>query len=54
MKKTALIVLASLIGTSAVFAQEAKKYPEPEGMRPGMSEYWTPQPKVVKFGRAHV
>lgn len=50
MKKTALIVLASLIGTSAVFAQEAKKYPEPEGMRPGMSEYWTPQPKVVTPG----
>ena len=31
-------------------AQETKDYPKPEAMRPGMSEYWTPQPKVVKPG----
>lgn len=30
-------------------AQE-KKYPEPEPMKPGMSEYWTPQRKVVTPG----
>lgn len=30
-------------------AQE-KKYPEQEKMTPGMSEYWTPQPKVVTPG----
>ena len=30
-------------------AQE-KKYPEPEPMKPGMSEYWTPQSKVVTSG----
>ena len=31
-------------------AQLAKEYPKPEAMRPGMSEYWTPQPKVVTPG----
>ena len=32
-------------------AQEQKKeYPKPEGMRPGMTEFWTPQPKVVTPG----
>ena len=31
-------------------AQEKKDYPQPEPMRPGMSEYWTPQPKVVAPG----
>ena len=31
-----------------VNAQE--EYPEPEPMRPGMSEYWTPQPKIVTPG----
>ena len=30
-------------------AQE-KQYPQPEAMRPGMSEFWTPQPKVVTPG----
>jgi hypothetical protein len=25
-------------------------YPEPEQMRPGMSEYWLPQPKIVSPG----
>ena len=31
-------------------AQETKEYPQPERMRPGMSEYWTPQPKIVTPG----
>ncbi|MDR2119966.1 MAG: DUF1080 domain-containing protein [Tannerella sp.] len=26
------------------------EYPEPERMRPGMSEYWLPQPKIVTPG----
>jgi len=30
-------------------AQE-KEYPKQEAMRPGMSEYWTPQPKIVTPG----
>ncbi|MBR1942073.1 MAG: DUF1080 domain-containing protein [Bacteroidaceae bacterium] len=33
-----------------VSAQEQKQYPEQEAMRPGMSEYWTPQPKIVTPG----
>lgn len=33
----------------AMNAQE-KEYPKPEEMRPGMSEYWTPQPKIVVPG----
>ena len=35
-----------MASVSAVNAQE-KKYPEPMPMKPQMSEYWTPQPKVV-------
>ena len=47
MKKQ--LLLAMLLCATAAQAQE-KKYPEPEGMRPGMSEYWTPQPAVVTPG----
>lgn len=48
MKKVILLsaALLSMIGANA----QEKKYPEPEGMRPGMSEYWTPQPRVVSPG----
>lgn len=53
MRKKNLTVKATL----AIFACAAcvnvnaqKKYPEPEPMTPGMSEYWTPQPKVVTPG----
>ncbi len=42
---TALAVLAA--GGPGAAAQEVKEYPKPEAMRPGMSEYWTPQPKIV-------
>ena len=50
MQKLFLLCLtaAMMVGTTAN-AQE-KKYPEPEKMSPGMSEYWTPQPKVVTPG----
>ena len=34
----------------SAFAQEAKEYPKQEPMRPGMSEYWTPQPAIVTPG----
>lgn len=34
----------------SAFAQETKEYPQQERMRPGMSEYWTPQPKIVTPG----
>ena len=42
--KTALAALAC---TACVSASAQKQYPEQEKMKPGMSEYWTPQPKVV-------
>lgn len=48
MKKT-IIMSTALLCAIAINAQE-KKYPEREPMRPGMSEYWTPQPRVVTPG----
>lgn len=48
MKKKIALALTLL---SAVCAQaQEKKYPEPEAMRPGMTEFWTPQRKVVTPG----
>lgn len=47
MKKL-LLFGSCLAMTINSIAQETKKYPEPEPMTPGMSEYWTPQPKKVK------
>lgn len=38
----------ALLSVSEVNAQ--KQYPQPEPMKPGMSEYWTPQPKIVTPG----
>lgn len=38
---------------ACVSAMAQNQYPEPEPMRPGMSEYWTPQPKVVTPGDIH-
>ena len=45
--KAGLLAVAGLVSLSS-FAQ--KEYPKPEGMRPGMSEFWLPQPKVVTPG----
>ncbi len=47
MKKIALAL--TLLSAACAQAQE-KKYPEPEGMRPGMTEFWTPQRRVVTPG----
>ncbi|MDR2914827.1 MAG: DUF1080 domain-containing protein [Tannerella sp.] len=51
MKNNVLTVAAfaalSLVSLSA-YAQ--KEYPEPEKMRPGMSEFWLPQPVVITPG----
>ena len=33
-------------------ANAQEEYPKQEAMRPGMSEYWTPQPKIVTPGNA--
>lgn len=49
MKKIVLSTLALTIALGAS-AQEKKEYPQPERMRPGMTEFWTPQPKVVTPG----
>lgn len=45
-----LTAAAALLASVTAFAQQAKEYPKQEPMRPGMSEYWTPQPKIVTPG----
>ena len=49
MKRLIFSALALVVAVS-VSAQEKKEYPKPEAMRPGMTEFWTPQPKVVTPG----
>lgn len=49
-RRITLSALALLAVTSGLAQDDVKKYPEPEKMRPGMSEYWTPQPKIVTPG----
>ena len=49
-KNLLAIVLFGCCLTQVQAQEKEKKYPQPEAMRPGMSEYWTPQPKVVKPG----
>lgn len=51
MRRTIISALA-IIATITTSAQE-KKYPEPEKMTPGMTEFWEPQPKVVTPGDIH-
>lgn len=48
MKKTIITTLALICAVGAS-AQE-KEYPKPEKMTPGMTEFWTPQPKIVTPG----
>jgi hypothetical protein len=57
MKKNFFLVKAlAVVVTCCLFvnahAQGQKEYPKQEQMKPGMSEYWTPQPKVVRPGIA--
>lgn len=49
MKKLIFSALVLLIAVGAS-AQQKKEYPKPEAMRPAMTEFWTPQPKVVTPG----
>lgn len=49
MKKLLLSALTLAIAFGAS-AQQKKEYPKPEAMRPAMTEFWTPQPKVVTPG----
>lgn len=51
MKKSICFLMAGIALSASVNAQD-KKYPEREKMKPGMSEYWTPQPPVVTPGKA--
>ena len=53
MKKILLLSLTAVAALSAavtVSAQEAGEYPKPEAMTPGMTEFWTPQPRIVTPG----
>ena len=44
-------VLAAIACTACVsISAQQKEYPKQEPMTPGMSEYWTPQPKIVTPG----
>ncbi|MEG1543393.1 MAG: DUF1080 domain-containing protein [Tannerellaceae bacterium] len=47
---TVKAVLATAACTACVSMNAQKQYPQPEEMTPGMSEYWTPQPKIVTPG----
>ena len=49
MKKCFFAAAVLLVGVAA-YAQQGKEYPQPEPMRPGMTEYWTPQPRIVTPG----
>jgi hypothetical protein len=46
--KWSVVVYAACLTSTVAFAQT--EYPEPERMRPGMSEYWLPQPAIVTPG----
>jgi hypothetical protein len=45
--KSLMLLSASL---AVLTASGQKQYPEPEAMRPGMSEFWLPQPIIVTPG----
>ena len=47
----ALWVSLTCLACAGTNAQQ-KEYPKPEPMKPGMSEYWTPQPAIVTPGSA--
>ena len=50
MKKNILFSLSLMAMVCATVNAQDKKYPEPEPMKPGMTEYWVPQPKAVTPG----
>ena len=43
-------VLFTTLSIAAFSAYSQTNYPEPESMRPGMSEFWLPQPTIVTPG----
>ena len=52
MKLLSMRLMFSLLwlASYAYSAESPKTYPTPEPMKPGMSEYWTPQPEIVTPG----
>ena len=50
MKRVVLSVLVIAFAASVSAQEKKKEYPKPEAMRPAMTEFWTPQPKVVTPG----
>ena len=45
-----MLLTATVLTLAAGIHAQTKEYPKQEEMSPGMSEYWTPQPKVVTPG----
>ena len=52
MKKFSLLTVLAVAFISLSSNAQEKQYPKPEAMRPGMSEFWTPQPKIITPGDA--
>jgi hypothetical protein len=55
MKRNILITKMLIVAVMYSFSMNLAaqdKYPEPEPMKAGMSEFWTPQPKIVTPGTA--
>lgn len=52
MKKFSLLTVLAVAFISLSANAQEKQYPKPEAMRPGMSEFWTPQPKIITPGEA--
>ncbi len=51
MKKSLPLTFAvMLLAASALNAQQTGEYPKQEPMRHGMTEYWSPQPRIVTPG----
>jgi len=50
MKTKCFIIAALFACLTLIQANAQKEYPKQEAMKPEMSEYWTPQPKIVTPG----
>ncbi|OAV73356.1 hypothetical protein Barb6_00324 [Bacteroidales bacterium Barb6] len=51
-KRNSLLFVVACTACMTVGAKQ-NEYPQREQMRPGMSEYWTPQPNIVTPGDIH-
>ena len=49
-KKITFSLMAAVLTITAIQAQEQKQYPEPAKMTHDMTEFWTPQPKIITPG----